>query len=907
MKKILRTQLLLLACLLLSRTSFGQLYMQDSTFKPLLVKHTYATADQVIVQPDQKILIHPGANYINDTEVKGLARLNPDGSLDLAFQRALDPEYYQSLALRPDGKILSTGFYDGPTGKSQVFVRLINANGQQDSTYLTGIPIDYPARKAFALRHDGHILLGANTYENDKMRGKVYRLTPKGTLDASFRADQLNATWVHEIIMQPDGKALILGTFTDPSTSVPRTIVRIHADGSIDTGFNPAANIPFSTRTAIVQPDGKILVALNLALGSVGGEGIVRLNPDGSRDHTFQVPTSGNTINAFALALLPNGQVLVSASYAHPDHPEGRHQVRRLNGNGSIDPTFVPTEGADHFIATLAVQADGKVLGSGMFTRYDGQVRAGLFRLGNTGAADPAFKTKLENSSYLGTVHKQADGKLLVSGGFDVANNRPQKYLTRLLPDGTVDPTFDVGSGAARTAIHVSEHVGPIALQADGKILVGGSFGSFNGQSTTGLVRLNGNGSVSNVFQLAAEPGYTVLAVVVQPDQKILVAGYHPAKNDSLTSLVRLLPDGRLDPGFPVGTRFTGHVNTVLLQPDGKIVAGGFFREFNGVPAAGIVRLNADGTLDASFSPAATGIAVDQVVLQPDGKFVVEGTSLSIPTGPNSGYLASKLARLHPDGRLDDAFKPTLGPYDYVETMHVLPGGQLLLAGGLRSYGRPLMLLNAEGAVNKFFYPLFFEQVQGTTQLLSTGTDLFVGAMHKLFKLNRYPAQIIAFDSIPDKVVTDVPFTLSARAASELPVTYQVVSGPASVAGNLVTLAGTPGTVTIRASQAGNDEVDAAPDVERTFRVGTVLGLETASASVKIHPNPAFGQFVVTLPAPGQIREIRLLNAQGKPVRITRTRTHTGFRIAVTDPLPGLYLLHLRLDEAQYVQKVVLR
>jgi hypothetical protein len=140
-----------------------------------------------------------------------------------------------------------------------------------------------------------------------------------------------------------------------------------------------------------------------------------------------------------------------------------------------------------------------------------------------------------------------------------------------------------------------------------------------------------------------------------------------------------------------------------------------------------------------------------------------------------------------------------------------------------------------------------------------------------------------------------------------LPVAFEVVSGPASVTGNTVTLAGTAGTVTIRASQAGNDDVDAALAVERTFRVGTVLALEAAPAGARVYPNPAPGSFLVTLPAPGQAKEIRLLNPLGKPVRITCTPAGAGYRIAVTDPLPGLYLLHVRLAGSEWVHKVVIR
>ncbi|MBD0257951.1 MAG: hypothetical protein ICV83_19735, partial [Cytophagales bacterium] len=858
MKHVIRTKLLLFFFLLLSRVSSAQHYIKDFTFAPLVAKSNGGSVSQIIVQPDQKILLNPGATYINGIPVRGLARLNPDGSLDSTFRKGLN-EDYSSVALRPDGKILGMNLHPSGADKIQFELRLYARTGDLDSTYSSELPYSYPFGGMFALQKNGTILAVANLLDNGTATAKIFRLSSRGRVEATYDLPFLKVTWVTGIVPQPDGKALILGSFSDDATQVPRTMIRLNADGTLDAGFGLSPHL--SVRTAALQPDGKILAARNLGPGSLGPEGIVRLNPDGTQDLSFQVPASGVSTNATTLALLPNGQVLASVMYQDPRYPADRHQVVRFNADGSLDGAFAAAEGADRYISTLALQQDGSILAGGMFMLYEGQVRAGLVRLGSTGAYDPDFKAKMEYSGHIGAIARQSDGKILVGGTFNIIGERAQNRLARMLPDGTLDAAFNTGSGAGQAISTQDADIRAVAVQADGKILAGGNFTRFNGQTTTGLVRLNADGSISDVFAISAEPGYTVEAIVVQPDQKILVGGFIPNTNDTHKLLVRLLPDGRPDPGFSIGTGFRGSVDAVVLQPDGKILVGGPFTHFNDVPAERIVRLNADGTRDATFSLVPTGIAVRQVVLQPDGKILIEGSYNSLIISPYSSYIASKAARLHADGRVDSTFKLTLGIHDYIEHITVRPNGQILLAGTFHSPRRVLMMLNADGSVNPFVQSFLLEDVIGITQVLPEGKDLFAVAYDRLFRINRYSAQSITFDSIPDKVVTDTPFTLSARSNRNLPVTYTVVSGPASVTGNVVTLAGTPGMVFIRASQAGNDDVDAALDVKKMFRVESVLGLAAAPAGVKVHPNPSSGLFVVTLPAPGQVKDIRLLNA----------------------------------------------
>lgn len=155
-----------------------------------------------------------------------------------------------------------------------------------------------------------------------------------------------------------------------------------------------------------------------------------------------------------------------------------------------------------------------------------------------------------------------------------------------------IDPSFDIGTGAI--GLNVSVH--SIALQPDGKILAGGDFTTFNGTTQNRLVRLNSDGSLDTSFNIGTGFNYGVTSITLQPDGKILVGGYLTTFNGATQNrLVRLNSDGTLDTSFNIGIGFNEYVISVTLQPDGKILVGGLFKKYNGTTQNRITRLQEIG------------------------------------------------------------------------------------------------------------------------------------------------------------------------------------------------------------------------------------------------------------------------------------------------------------------------
>jgi uncharacterized delta-60 repeat protein len=253
-------------------------------------------------------------------------------------------------------------------------------------------------------------------------------------------------------------------------------------------------------------------------------------------------------------------------------------------------------------ISTIIVQQNGQTLIGGNFTEFKGKARNGLVRLNPDGTEDLAFYNNLKpfnNSIY--AIAIQSNGKIIVSGFLTNLNGTTKNYLIRLNPDGSVDSIFcnNLGSGFNNT-------VSTIAIQPDGKILVGGAFTIFNKNTRNGLIRLNPDGTEDISFYNKLGNGFngTIYAIAVQSDEKILISGsFERFNQNNRKSIIRLNSDGSEDVTFynNLGSGFNNTVSTIAIQSNGKILVSGFFTKLNGNIRNRFVRLNSDGTEDFTF------------------------------------------------------------------------------------------------------------------------------------------------------------------------------------------------------------------------------------------------------------------------------------------------------------------
>ena len=373
-------------------------------------------------------------------------------------------------------------------------------------------------------------------------------------------------------------------------------------DGKVTTDFGIGTDWGWSVTT---QTDGKIIVVGGTIEEGTGEMdfGIVRYNPDGSLDNSFDLdgmvttPIGSGYDEAYSVAIQPDGKILVAGISWSGNPSFDDFALVRYNQDGSLDSSFgtngiVLTDfGGSDVAYSVAIQPDGKILVAGTtFTPLDGDF--GLVRYNQDGSLDSSFGTNgivltdFGGSDVAKSVAIQPDGKILVAGGSDIGNG--VFALARYNSDGSLDNSFDT----------------------DGKV-------------TTDIGNFNDWGN----------------SVVLQQDGKIIVAGVSNDGNFFDFALVRYNQDGSLDPSFDSDGKVTTDFNSgndfsfsVVLQPDGKILAAGGADIGNGVFA--LARYNSDGSLDNSFSSdgkVTTAVGSESfgfsVTLQTDGKIVMAGYS----------------------------------------------------------------------------------------------------------------------------------------------------------------------------------------------------------------------------------------------------------------------------------------
>jgi uncharacterized delta-60 repeat protein len=324
----------------------------------------------------------------------------------------------------------------------------------------------------------------------------------------------VGGNWVRSLAVQADGKILIGGKFSTADGQTRNNIARLNVDGSLDTAFNPSADN--TVWSLALQADGKILVGGDFT--NVGGQPhnkLARLNPDGSPDPGF-APRGGGRF----FSLQADGKMVVTGSFTSADGQTSRPRLARINSDGSLDVGFNANVGSGFAGSCLAIQEDGKVIvGFSGSVVIGGQTCNNIVRLNSDGSLDANFSPNIQAS--VQSIAVQADGKILVGGGFTSIAGQTRNSIARLHGDGSLDIDFDPNIGSFATTVY------RITLQADGKILVGGQFSTIAGQTRSCVARINADGSLDANFAPNVGGGYSthVSIIALQADGKTLIGG----------------------------------------------------------------------------------------------------------------------------------------------------------------------------------------------------------------------------------------------------------------------------------------------------------------------------------------------------------------------------------------------
>ncbi|MBL7887154.1 MAG: T9SS type A sorting domain-containing protein [Flavobacterium sp.] len=554
-----------------------------------------SSVQNILILPNGKIIIDGyGSNKI--------LRINSDGSVDNSFEIGTGFNYgITKILAQSDGKLIVVGRFTTFNGLSRNRIIRLNEDGSKDDSFSIGIGFDSDINDA-VIQPDGKVVVcGSFGLYKGINQKKLARLLPNGDLDSSFNTgtsfpngtSSLDPQLPQKIEIDSNGSLIIIGTFTSYNESPKFGFVKLNSDGSIDANCNFTTNNNYLYSIAVGYDD-------NIIVGGI--RKIYRILSNGNQDVSLSYGTGFNS-RIYDTQSRPNGKYLVAGQFS--EYQEETNIVVQFNSDGTKDNTFIFNNGLGYIhglIKSILVLPNEQILVGGSFAiNVNGTTYSNLIRVNTDGSVDTSFNPPYINNGMIHALAAQPDGKIMVGGSFTYINNLLDPYLMRLNSNGTRDYTFDKGTGFGTEGFALN--VASIVIQPDDKILIGGNFFVYRNEPHNHLMRLMPNGSVDSSFNTGDGFNFFIEKIMLQPDNKIVAAGHIGSfDSQSVWGIARLNPNGSLDTSFTTGFT-TDYINDFTIQPDGKIITVGYTSYFVGNPLSNLVRFNPDGTTDTSFNP----------------------------------------------------------------------------------------------------------------------------------------------------------------------------------------------------------------------------------------------------------------------------------------------------------------
>lgn len=503
-----------------------------------------------------------------------------------------------------------------------------------------------------------------------------------GSIDTSFNMGVgFNGT-VRCMVTQSDGKIIAGGDFTTYSGSgASPYLVRINTNGTRDTTFTAALNS--SVYSTAVQSDGNIIIGgLFTTVNSITSPRIARVNSTGSRDATFNVGTTGAGSTVRDVKIQSDGKVIAVGDFvAYSGSTSNR--IVRINTNGTRDTTFNVGTGLGNAAYNANIQSDGKIITAGAFITYSGSSNNYIVRINTDGTKDTTFTlgTGFNNPVYISNL--RSDGKLLVAGAFTTYSGSSNNYIVRINSNGTKDTTFNVGTGL-NTNWGAGLNNG-ISFDSENNTYLASDNFSYSGSFTPRIFKVKDNGTLDTTFNPGIGLNRFAIANIVSGSRLYTAGTFTDYQATGSTGIAMVSDSATLSSSFNPGLGFNGDVYTIARQSDGKVIAGGGFTSYSGSASIRLVRINTDGTHDATFNvgTAGAGNLVHDLALQTDGKVIVGG---QFTTYSGSSTSTTRLMRLNISGSQDLTYNTGTGLNSYPLTVLPTSDGKVLLLGLFTTY-----------------------------------------------------------------------------------------------------------------------------------------------------------------------------------------------------------------------------
>ncbi|MDB5269101.1 MAG: Delta-60 repeat protein/Por secretion system C-terminal sorting [Hymenobacter sp.] len=841
----------------------------------------------------------------------------------------------RAMLQQPDGKILTGGSYDFVDNQRVSRMRRLNADGTPDVAFATqtGTGTDGGSVVALALQSTGKILVGcafSRTY-NGVLTGNLVRLNATGSVDAAFNAGGTGFTYneqvsssapnfgnnIRSLTVQTDDKILVGGNLDRYNGQDAANLVRLNANGTLDTSFSvgalgltatgaltsPSSGTP---ETILVQPDGKIVVGGTFAqVNGVPAGNLVRLNANGTIDNTFLSTGTNGTVRT--VARQPDGKLLVGGLFTQVNGQAGGGLVR-LNADGTRDVSFTPgvlsPTGNTTGIYNVRLNADGTIVACGTFTAYNGTARGGVARVSATGVLDTSFgpataTTAPTAPNIIYNLLELTNGQLLVGGTFTSFAGATRTGLARLNASASqVDAAYN-------SVIEFGGSLSSVMPLNNGDLLVGVYASSINGTAvatTSTLHRLNSSGGyVGRVVLNLAPYSFMSSNPRAMPDGRFMVSGYNSGPFGSTDcTLLRLLANGTLDTSFtPLAFTYppfanSGYSPAITPLPNGDLLLTGDFTAVNGQPRPGLARVTATGALDQAFNlpgapwqAAAGGNIYYLAGVQPNGQPIVHWYD-------NNGTYLTRLSAT--TGAVDNTFSIGSGggPNTFFYAS-LQPNGQVVINGSFTSFNgqatpNGMLRLLANGQPDTSFAAaaaLYIVAIQPDGRLIGAqqppATEYFPEPVVRLRRLNTDGSLDSTFPTIetPQGIFYGTLIGTVMQPQDGKLLIYGVTSVNGQLCGSLVRISNT--------LLATRPAFAAAPELE-------------------VFPNPAQQQVTLRVPATAvsaTAQPVLLLDMQGRTVRRFALPAHQSEAvISLAEVAAGVYLLQTTTGQGPARQRV---
>lgn len=364
MKKIYTLSFIFLVSVSIAKSQPGSV---DWSFQPDFDFNVPNPIRAIELQSDGGIILGGlfKISFLTGGEINNLLRLDKDGKLDVKFNISFSSSVL-GLSSDENGKIIATGSFDYVSSIKYRHIRRIYPDGTTDFSFNPQYFAKYRSLSLSKIKSDKKIIVVVNDISNKDL---LLGLNADGSSDPEFNFGIFN-NLIQSLCLQPNGKILVGGNFTEVNYQKFTGLVRLNKDGNPDWTFNPVKAIEQTgfVKSIILQTDGKILV---------GGNKILRLNEDGSIDMTFKSILNSGIDKVNTIFLQKDGKIIIGGEFLLNKNKN----IVRLNSDGSLDTTFKTGDGFDNQVTCIIPQGQNKIIVAGNFSSYDSYLFSRIIRL----------------------------------------------------------------------------------------------------------------------------------------------------------------------------------------------------------------------------------------------------------------------------------------------------------------------------------------------------------------------------------------------------------------------------------------------------------------------------------------------------------------------------------------------